>query len=128
MRRKRMVYNWTRNDGWIVGTAYVYGGIYCASHEGVTLIREEEHLGRWSKLKREREIDTKIASDLKCHYWYRNTLVAVEIRKWMGVGIWILIREGFYKLLKIHFEWKITKTKISWKKLLETILFVWKFS
>jgi hypothetical protein len=46
--------------GWTVGTGYVYRCIYCASHEGVTLTREEEHLGRWSRPYREREIDTKI--------------------------------------------------------------------
>jgi hypothetical protein len=45
----------------------VYRCIYCASHEGVTLIREDEHLDRWRKQKREGEIDTKIASDIKCH-------------------------------------------------------------
>jgi hypothetical protein len=36
-----MVYSCTRNDEWIVGTAYVYGGIYYTSYEGVTLTREE---------------------------------------------------------------------------------------
>jgi hypothetical protein len=41
MRRKRMVYNQTRNVMLIVGMVYVYRCIYCASHEGVTLTREE---------------------------------------------------------------------------------------
>jgi hypothetical protein len=59
----------------------VYGGIYCASYEGVTFTCDEEHLGRWSKLEREGEIDTKIASDAKCHCWSRNTLMAGEIRE-----------------------------------------------
>jgi hypothetical protein len=44
-----MVYGWL-----IVGMTYMYRCIYCASHEGVTLTREEEHLGRWSKPKRKR--------------------------------------------------------------------------
>jgi hypothetical protein len=31
--------------GWTVGAGYVYRCIYYASHEGVILTREEEHLG-----------------------------------------------------------------------------------
>jgi hypothetical protein len=65
----------------------------------VTLTREEEYLvieehdivtcvllvelplGGWSRLKRNREIDTKIASYLNDHSWYRNTLMPSEKRK-----------------------------------------------
>jgi hypothetical protein len=36
-----MVYGGSRNDWLIVGTGYVYWGIYCAPHEGVTLTCEE---------------------------------------------------------------------------------------
>jgi hypothetical protein len=36
-----MVYSQTRNDWLFVGIAYVYGFIYRASHEGMTLTREE---------------------------------------------------------------------------------------
>jgi hypothetical protein len=45
------------------------------------------------------EIDTKIASDLKCHSWYRDTLMAAEIREMNGCWGLDPIREGFYKLL-----------------------------
>jgi hypothetical protein len=76
-----------------------YRHTYYASHESVTLTHEEEHLGRWSTPKREREIDIKIASDLKCHSWYRNTLMAAEIRKMNGCWRLDPIMEGFYKLL-----------------------------
>jgi hypothetical protein len=65
----------------------------------VTLTREEEHLSRWSTLKGEMEIDTKIDSDLKCHSWYRDTLMAAEIREMNGCWGLDPIREGFYKLL-----------------------------
>jgi hypothetical protein len=34
----------------------------------------------WTEVK-EREIYTKIASDLKCHSWYRNTWMATERRE-----------------------------------------------
>jgi hypothetical protein len=57
-------------------------------------------LGSWSKLKREREIDTKIASDLKCHFWYKNTLTAIERREMNGCCDLDPIRKGFYILLK----------------------------
>jgi hypothetical protein len=50
----------------------------------VTLTREVEHLGRFCKRKKAREIDTKIASDLKCQSWYKNTWMAIEIREMNG--------------------------------------------
>jgi hypothetical protein len=78
------------------------GGYRCinyASDGGVTLIREEEHLGRWSTPKGEREIDTNKASDLKCHSWYRNTMTATERREMNGCWDLDPIKEGFYKLL-----------------------------
>jgi hypothetical protein len=31
--------------------------------------------------EKDREIYTKIASYLKCHYWYRNTRMAIERRE-----------------------------------------------
>jgi hypothetical protein len=34
----------------------------------------------WAEEK-ERETDTKIASYLKCHSWYRNTLITTERRE-----------------------------------------------
>jgi hypothetical protein len=43
-----------------------------------------EKSGKWSKPKREREIDTKIASDLKFHSWYRNSWMAIERREMNG--------------------------------------------
>jgi hypothetical protein len=49
-----MVYNQTRNDWLIIGITYVHRCTYCTSCEGVTLTREEKHLGRWSRLKRKR--------------------------------------------------------------------------
>jgi hypothetical protein len=76
-----------------------YRCIYYTSHEGVTLTREDKHLGRWSTPKREREIDTKIVSNLKCHSWYRNTLMAIEGREMNGSWDLDPIKEGFYKLL-----------------------------
>jgi hypothetical protein len=54
--------------------------------------------------EKERKIDTKIASDLKCHSWYRNTLMAAEIREMNGCWDLDPIKEGFYKLLQILFE------------------------
>jgi hypothetical protein len=65
----------------------------------VTLTCEEEHLGRWNKPKRGREIDTKIASDLKCHSWYKNTWMAIDIREMNGCWGLDPIREGFYNFL-----------------------------
>jgi hypothetical protein len=50
----------------------VYRCIYCASYEGVTFTHEEEHLGRWSTPRREREIDTKIASDIEIPSWWQR--------------------------------------------------------
>jgi hypothetical protein len=49
--------------------------------------------------EKEREIDIKIASDLKCHSWYRNTWIAIERREMTGCWDLDRIREGFYKLL-----------------------------
>jgi hypothetical protein len=49
--------------------------------------------------EREREIDTKIASDLKCHSFYRNSLMTTERREINGYWDLDPIREGFYKLL-----------------------------
>jgi hypothetical protein len=54
-----------------------------------------------STREKERESDTKIASDpiRECHSWYRNTLMATGIRKMNGCWNLDPIREGFYKLL-----------------------------
>jgi hypothetical protein len=52
----------------------------------------------------EREIDTKIDSDLKCQSWYRTTWMVKEKREMNGCWNLVSIREGFYKLLKILFE------------------------
>jgi hypothetical protein len=49
--------------------------------------------------EKEREIDTKITSDLKCHSWYRNTLTATERREMNGYWDLDPIRKRFYKLL-----------------------------
>jgi hypothetical protein len=65
----------------------------------VIFTREEEHLGRWSKPKREMKIDTKIASDLKCHSWYRNIWMATERREINGCWDLDPIREEFCELL-----------------------------
>jgi hypothetical protein len=60
--------------------------IYYASHEGMTLTREGEHLGRWSRQKRNiaPRINNKIASDLKYHSSYRNISMATERREMNG--------------------------------------------
>jgi hypothetical protein len=93
------MYSWIRNDGLTIGTSYVYRCIYCTSYKGVAFTSEEEHLGRWSTQRREREIDTKIASNLKWHSWYRNTLMAAEISEMNDNWGLDPIRKGFYKLL-----------------------------
>jgi hypothetical protein len=46
-----------------------------------------------------REIDTRIAADLKGHSGYRNTLMATD-RKEMDVGIWIQLRRDFINFCK----------------------------
>jgi hypothetical protein len=56
-------------------------------------------LGRWSRLKRKREIDTRIVVDLKGHSGYRNTLMAKERREMNGCWDLDPIKERFYKLL-----------------------------
>jgi hypothetical protein len=54
--------------------------------------------------REERNIHTKIASYLNYNSWYRNTLMAAEIREMNGCWDFDPIREGFYNLLKKKFE------------------------
>jgi hypothetical protein len=56
------------------------------------------------EVDRREERKIKIASYLNGHSWYKNTLMAVEIRETNGCWDLDPIREGFYKLLKIIFE------------------------
>jgi hypothetical protein len=52
----------------------------------------------WAEEK-ETKTDTKIASDPKCHSWYKNNLTATERREMNGCWGLDPIMEGFYKLL-----------------------------
>jgi hypothetical protein len=49
--------------------------------------------------EKEREIDTKIVSYLKCHSWYKHTWRTIERREINSCWDLDPIKEGFYKLL-----------------------------
>jgi hypothetical protein len=90
----------------------------------VTLTCEEEHLGKWCTPKRERAIDTKIVFDLKCHSWYKNTLMAAEIREMNGCwGVWIQLGRDFINFCK-PLSMKVDEKKIILNYFLEIILFI----